>query len=100
MKAGKQTLLNRLALRRLKEIYSCTTISSCEIRMEGCRNFILGFAHRHKRIWYRSHPKLLATFNQTVLACTHCHNIIEYDRELSDEIFMRLRGEELNVEKD
>jgi len=55
----------------------------------------LGFAHRHKRRWYKGKdPSLLDDFNQTVLACQPCHEKIEYDKELTQEMFMRLRGEE------
>lgn len=28
-----------------------------------------------------------------ILACTACHDMIEYDRELSDEVFRQLRDE-------
>jgi hypothetical protein len=37
---------------------------------------------------------LLATFNQTVLACVPCHTIIEKDAKLTEDLFLRLRGEE------
>ena len=82
---------------KLKRIYEAKGTTTCEIRFPGClNNWALGFAHRHKRIWYKSQPELLTDYNQTVLACVKCHDAIEYDRELTEKVFRRLRGEESN----
>jgi hypothetical protein len=82
--------------KKLKNIYQDKEITTCELRLPGCKNYMfLGFAHRHKRRWYKGKdPSLLDDFNQTVLACQPCHEKIEYDKELTQEMFMRLRGEE------
>ena len=63
--------------------------------MKGCWiNNGLSFAHRHKRIWYKRQPALLEDFNQTLLLCLRCHENIEYNREITKEVFSKLRGEE------
>ena len=73
-------------------------ITTCEIKLEGCKNSsFLGFAHRHKRRWYKHDPKLLEAFNQTILACASCHDKIEYNKELTELTFRRLRGEEQGI---
>lgn len=70
-------------------------ITVCELRIsQHCTLYYnKSFAHRHKRRWYYDKPELLGDFNQVILACTACHDMIEYDRELSDEVFRQLRDE-------
>jgi len=55
----------------------------------------LGVAHRHERYWYYSKPELLSKLEQTLLACSTCHQKMDNDKELREEIFMRLRGDEI-----
>lgn len=77
---------------KLKKIYKEKEIETCEIRFEKCMGtFGLSFAHRHKRIWYYDKLGLLGSFNETVLACGSCHAEIEKDKELTEEVFNRLR---------
>lgn len=57
----------------------------------------LGFAHRHKRVWYKSRPELLFSFNQILMACQKHHfDFLEWDRESAENWFLRLRGEDDN----
>lgn len=92
---GKGAKRNAESNRKLKEIYLEKCLTTCEIRLDGCAyNNFLSFAHRHKRNWYLSHPELLSSFNQTLLACVPCHQKIEYDKELTESIFKDRRGEE------
>ena len=86
---GKIGRINQKANRRLKQLFMDKEVVWCE--MCGTTS-MLTFAHRHKRIYYRSHPELLSDYNQVLLLCQQCHNEIEYDREKSDEVFERLRG--------
>lgn len=80
------------ARKKLKVIYEEKGITTCELGLECCWvNNALGFAHRHKRKWYLDHPELLGEFNQTILACNSCHDIIEDDKELTEEYFKKLR---------
>jgi hypothetical protein len=78
---------------KLIQEYKDKEIYSCELRLSGCNNLFTTFAHRHKRREYRG-TNLLWTFNQTILACQNCHTKIEYNRNLSDEMFNKLRGED------
>ena len=71
-----------MATSKLKKIYEEKGITHCEIKLPECQNYMfLGFAHRHKRRWYKFNPSLLDDFNQTVLACAMCHDTIEYNKE-------------------
>ena len=88
----KQTKINIEANRKLKEMYQEKGITHCELKLEGCwKNSTLGFAHLHKRIWYIHKPELLSDFNQTILACTSCHQKIEYNKVLTEKMFKCLR---------
>ncbi len=76
----------------LKEIYLDKGITVCEM----CGgSFALSWHHRHKRWWYIKKTELLSSFNQTILVCQNCHNKIEYDKELHNKTFERLRGDEI-----
>ena len=89
---GKRTKQNAVAVRKLKKIYEEKGITTCELRLEGCaNNWALGFAHRHKRRWYYGIEEQLHSFEETVLACSPCHEKIEYDAELTKNTFNRLR---------
>jgi hypothetical protein len=93
---GRIGRINIEANKILKEKYQEKGISSCEIRFDCCLgSFTCGFAHRHKRNWYYGKPELLSSFNQTVLACSNCHNRIENSKELTEFVFNKLRGNEI-----
>lgn len=73
---------------KLKKIYANKGITTCELRLPGCWvNNALSFCHRYKR----NDPRCSHDFNGTILGCIPCHNVIEYDRELTEEVFERLR---------
>lgn len=70
-------------------------ITHCEIGLTGCMGtFGIAPAHRHPRTWYRGTVELLASFVQWVAACQYCHDKIDTNNKLKDEVFMRLRGKE------
>lgn len=92
IKKGKKTKAWDEDRSKLKKIYEEKGITTCEIRILGCWNYnALGFAHKHKRSWYNTHPELLGTFNETLLACNSCHQKIEYNKELTKFYFNKLR---------
>lgn len=73
---------------KLKRIYEEKGITTCEARLEGCwYNNALSFAHRYKR----NDPRCTHDFKGTILACVPCHQVMEYDRELTEHIFNKLR---------
>ena len=103
----KKTRLNQLGkigkrnLKASKEIDKLIMeydIRSCEIRIpHKCLiNSFLQKAHRHKRDWYKvvGREHLLYDYKQWIIACDVCHNLIEYDKELTKKVFMYLRGSE------
>lgn len=87
---------------KLKKEYRDAGITTCEMRWpHKCWNDNgLSFAHRRKRIDYKSCPEKLATMNQTLLLCPVAHNLIEYGdkimtgRELTIKIFNELRSQD------
>jgi len=91
LKKGKKTRAWEAARKRLKARYMNLGITSCEMRLKDCMGtFGLSFAHRYKR----SDSRCEHTFEKTCLACASCHGKTEYNRELNEEVFTRLRGEE------
>ena len=88
---GKIGRINIKANKQLKELFYENEITFCE--MCGT-TWGLTFAHRHKRIWYRSKPELLSDANQVLLLCLECHQKLEADPKLTESMFMDLRGEE------
>ena len=68
-------------------------ITEAEVR--SCQYF-MGFAHRHKRNWYKSKdPHLLFCFNQLIRAGQYHHDkFLEWDEEEKEKWFMKLRGKE------
>ena len=88
MQAGKKTSEWNRDRAKLKIEYEEKGIVTCEIRLPGCwYNNALGFAHRYKR----NDPRCENTYQQTLLGCNPCHDQIEYDRELTEEYFEKLR---------
>lgn len=88
MQGGKKTNQWNKDRAKLKVEYEYKGITTCELRFEGCWfNNALSFAHRYKR----NDPRCDNTFEGTILACIPCHDIIEYDRKLTEQVFTRLR---------
>lgn len=80
---------------KLKKQFKEKGLVNCELKLNGCwYNNGLSFAHRHKRKEYWSRPGKLGDFNQVVLACAECHDQIENNEELTEELFIKLRGKD------
>lgn len=63
-------------------------IYSCELRFDGCTgNLFCNLAHRHKRLWYIYEKELLVDINQVLYICNNCHQKIENDSQLTEEMF-------------
>ena len=83
----------------LKQLYFEKGIVQCELRLppmsghpEKCwRTNGLTFAHKEKRLHYKTRPEDLWTFKETVLACISCHAKVEQDRLLTLRVFKKLR---------
>lgn len=94
-KVGKYGKINIEANKKLRILYTDIGVDKCEVNLQGCLyTSFLGFAHRHRRYWYKSKPHLLYALEQTVLACVLCHNKLDNDKELLEKTFNRLRGKE------
>jgi len=95
-KIGKIGKINIEANQILKDLFTEKEIFTCEL----CHSpFFVSFHHRHKRMWYRSKPELLHEFNQVILVCAEDHDELERDKEYSKDVFMKLRGEEIDKYK-
>jgi len=67
----------------------------CELHFdrETCKDTIwLDPVHRHKRRWYLGKGDLINDYNQIILGCRVCHDVLEQDPELTKQTFDRLRG--------
>ena len=91
IKSGKKTKAWNADKIALKKLFQEKGITDCELRLPGCTNYFLTWAHRHKRSFYWSQPELLRDFCHVLLACVHCHQIIEKDPKLTEEMFAKLR---------
>lgn len=90
-KVGKVGKANSRAIYHLKKLFTSKGITTCEYC--GADNY-LTYAHRHKRVWYRSCLEKLYDFLQVLLLCQTCHNMIEYNAERTEHLFLSLRGPE------
>lgn len=97
---GKANMESRALIAKKAEVMKLTT---CElgpilVRDYGINiclyNFALAPAHRHKRAWYKGDVEKLADVKQWVAGCQCCHDAIEHNAALTEEVFMKLRGEE------
>jgi len=87
---GKANIAANKLIRQ--EIQDRDMPNSCEMSLVGClRGMFLTIAHKHKRAWYKGNLDLLSDYQEWVIACTNCHNLQEHDKELTEDIFNRLR---------
>jgi hypothetical protein len=92
-KLGKIGKRNIAANKKIKTMFEDKGIRFCELRLKGCTpDYMLTFAHRHKRVWYRSQPELLFDYKQVILCCMHCHDTIERDSDMTAALFQLCRG--------
>lgn len=92
-RVGKVGNANLEANKRLKNVLG--HINQCEMRLDGCLvSWPLQFAHRHKRSWYKGDVDKLSDPKQVIVACQNCHEKTEFNRELNDQVFQELRGDE------
>jgi len=97
-KIGKQGKINQRANKILARLWFDKEIDYCEQYLpHNCVSFMgLTNAHRHKRDWYKGKSEeLLYSYNQVARLCINGHDLIEYDKELTSEVFIKLRGEEI-----
>lgn len=95
-KVGKIGEANIEARKIIAEIAEEKGLNYCELQVvDNClRRRYLAPAHRHKRAWYKGDVALLSAYEQWVSSCVVCHDRIENDKELTEEMFLMLRGRE------
>ena|ERR1035437_6134312 len=77
----------------LKQRWIDRGLSYCEIRLPGCLgNYLLQNVHRNKRWVYKGKVELLTEDKEVVLGCQNCHNQVEDNKELREQVFKRLRN--------
>jgi len=90
---GKVGRANDKARKMIGKFAQDHALNLCEMNLEGCEgNYNIAPAHRHKRRHYKGNADALADPKQWVVACQKCHMTQEDDRELTEEIFTKLRG--------
>lgn len=91
-KIGKRGMANRKSRAMIAKIAEEHNLQTCEIKLNGCmKTFGVAPAHRHKRDYYNGDAERLADPQEWVIACQHCHDLIEVSRSLTEEVFCRLR---------
>ena len=91
-RVGKVGKANLEANKLIKEIVEHEQITYCEMRLPNCLlTWPLQIAHKHKRAYYKGELAKLADYKEWVIACQNCHTATEWNRELNDEIFNKLR---------
>jgi len=94
-KVGKVGKANIEARKMIADKCEEIGLNRCELRLDGCLiNWALAPAHRKKRMFYHGNAEELADYKQWVCACTPCHMKIENDEQLTEQIFLKLRGTE------
>jgi hypothetical protein len=88
MKVGKIGKINIEAVKKNKEQFERLGITRCEV---SNKDFALSFAHKQKRIEYRSCPEKLWDINEVLLLTIPIHNLIENNRDLTKKLFECLR---------
>lgn len=87
-KIGKIGKRNINANKILKEKFESAGIMRCEVTN---KTWALTFAHKEKRIEYRSCPEKLSDINEVLLLTVDIHNLIESNRKLTNDLFKCLR---------
>jgi 5-methylcytosine-specific restriction endonuclease McrA len=82
----QRVTVNQQANKEMKAYCVEHGITRCEL----CgSDFYLTFAHRNKRRWYYDKPvEWLWKRSEWRLICLACHTKIEYDRELTEGLFI------------
>jgi len=101
---GKQTKINIKENKKIEATATQDGIYFCEVCAILADLGLLEWqclqsksnAHRHSRDWYKRKPKLLSDKTQWVFACMNAHNFIDRNKEVKEEVFLALRGEETN----
>ena len=93
IKIGRVGKANREARQEIARISEEKNLKVCELNLPRCtKTWPLAPAHRHKRSWYKGDADLLAHPDQWVCACQTCHDQIEVSPELTEQMFINLRG--------
>ena len=86
---GKRGKINQEYKKLLKEL---PLPNYCEARISpNCTSpLFLTPAHRKKRLEYKTAQEL-ADYNEIIVACSTCHDMMEHNKDLTEEVFSRLR---------
>lgn len=87
-----RTAINSKARKKIAQISQDNDWRWCQIQLPGCAGEANAPAHKHKRVWYYDKPdELLWDIKEWVPSCNICHSKIEHNKELTTQIFERLR---------
>lgn len=92
IKQGRISEINAEARKKIAEIAEEMNLNYCELQFEGCQEYYtLAPAHKNRREWYRGDVNKLSDYNQWICACSNCHQQLDDDENLKDEVFNKLR---------
>lgn len=89
-----RTAINKKANKEIDKYLIANDIRYCELRLPDCFvNNFLQRVHRNKRAWYYGkEDSLLWNPSEFVLGCQRCHDKVEDNEELREDVFNRVRG--------
>lgn len=83
-----RTQINATARKEIARISQKYQFNICFANLIPCVRDAHAPAHRHKRDWYKGQPdELLSDIHQWIPCCIPCHNLMEFDKELTAKIF-------------
>jgi hypothetical protein len=86
----KRTNMNQEAYKINNE--NLRDVNYCEAALPGCTGFCKRtIAHRHKRRHYRTVEELTDPKEVAVVGF-YCHELMERDSKLTEQVFRRIRG--------
>lgn len=106
-KIGRYGRINIRANKKIKEMFLKKGIDRCEacpvLHKLGHLNWqclqASSNAHRHSRIEYRKNLNKLYDYKQVIRACIPSHKFMDENKEVREQVFLVLRGEETNDTK-
>lgn len=77
-------------IKKVVKMFREKGITRCEVNLPGCERFGETPAHRKKRRHYTDYK--INAFEEILIACPYCHDILEKDPVLTASKFKELRG--------
>ncbi len=89
---GRQGKINLCANRKIAQMWKEFGVNTCELKLPECLGKLFNQnVHRHKRDWYYRRPELLYARKEVARGCQNCHDLVENNETLREEVFNKIR---------